>query len=145
VDLTGIVDSWNTRMEQLFSVSRQDAVGRRLDSLLPAGLAEEILTREDEEQVTGIYKHRLQHQGKALTLNVSITPLVSKSGERIGRLLLFDDVTQREHMEEQMTQTEKLTSLGLLAAGCAHPPTKPPAGIVNYIPKLGEPTPGRER
>jgi len=41
-----------------------------------------------------------------------ITPLVSKSGERIGRLLLFDDVTQRERLEEQMTQTEKLTSLG---------------------------------
>ncbi|HJZ65880.1 MAG TPA: ATP-binding protein [Candidatus Acidoferrum sp.] len=141
VDLTGIVDSWNTRMEQLFSVSRQDAVGRRLDSLLPAGLAEEILTREDEEQVTGIYKHRLQHQGKALTLNVSITPLVSKSGERIGRLLLFDDVTQREHMEEQMTQTEKLTSLGLLAAGVAHEVNTPLAVISNYIQMLAKQMP----
>jgi len=141
VDLTGIVDSWNTRMEQLFSVSRQDAVGRRLDSLLPAGLAEEILTREEEEQVTGIYKHRLHHQGKSLTLNVSITPLVSKSGERIGRLLLFDDVTQREHMEEQMTQTEKLTSLGLLAAGVAHEVNTPLAVISNYIQMLAKQMP----
>ena len=141
VDLTGIVDSWNTRMEQLFSVSRQDAVGRRLDSLLPEGLAGEILTRGDEEQVTGIYKHRLHHQGKALTLNVSITPLVSKSGERIGRLLLFDDVTQREHMEEQMTQTEKLTSLGLLAAGVAHEVNTPLAVISNYIQMLAKQMP----
>jgi PAS domain S-box-containing protein len=141
VDLTGIVDSWNTRMEQLFTVSRQDAVGRRLDSLLPAELAGEILTRGDEEQVTGIYKQRLHHQGKSLTLNVSITPLVSKSGERIGRLLLFDDVTQREHMEEQMSQTEKLTSLGLLAAGVAHEVNTPLAVISNYIQMLAKQMP----
>jgi len=74
-------------------------------------------------------------------LNVSITPLVSKSGERIGRLLLFDDVTQRERMEEQMSQTEKLTSLGLLAAGVAHEVNTPLAVISNYIQMLAKQMP----
>jgi two-component system, NtrC family, sensor kinase len=141
VDLGGMVESWNTRMEQLFSVKRQDAVGRQLRALLPEELAEEIAARRDEEQITGIYKQRLHHQGKFLTLNVSITPLVSKSGERIGRLLLFDDVTQRERMEEQMTQTEKLTSLGLLAAGVAHEVNTPLAVISNYIQMLAKQMP----
>jgi two-component system, NtrC family, sensor kinase len=141
VDLGGMVESWNTRMEQLFSVKRQDAVGRQLRALLPEELAEEIAARRDEEQITGIYKQRLHHQGKVLTLNVSITPLVSKSGERIGRLLLFDDVTQRERMEEQMTQTEKLTSLGLLAAGVAHEVNTPLAVISNYIQMLAKQMP----
>jgi two-component system NtrC family sensor kinase len=141
VDLEGIVESWNTRMEQLFGVARQDAVGRQLRSLLPPELAEEIAARGDQEQITGIYKQRLQHQGKSLTLNVSITPLVSKSAERIGRLLLFDDVTQRERMEEQMTQTEKLTSLGLLAAGVAHEVNTPLAVISNYIQMLAKQMP----
>ena len=141
VDLGGIVESWNTRMEQLFGVSRQEAVGRQLSSLLPAELAGEITRRGDEEQITGIYKQRMQHQGKSLTLNVSITPLVSKSGERIGRLLLFDDVTQRERMEEQMSQTEKLTSLGLLAAGVAHEVNTPLAVISNYIQMLAKQMP----
>src|SRR5579859_3307283 len=141
VDLSGIVESWNTRMEQLFGVTRADAVGRKLDTLLPAELAAEIIARGGEEQVTGIYKQRLQHQGKLLTMNVSMTPLVSKSGERIGRLLLFDDVTQRERMEEQMTQTEKLTSLGLLAAGVAHEVNTPLAVISNYIQMLAKQMP----
>lgn len=141
VDLTGIVESWNTRMEQLFGVSRAEAVGRRLDSLLPAELGAEINARGGEEQVTGIYKQRVHHQGKSLTMNVSITPLVSKSGERIGRLLLFDDVTQRERLEEQMTQTEKLTSLGLLAAGVAHEVNTPLAVISNYIQMLAKQMP----
>ena len=141
VDLEGLVESWNTRMEQLFGVARQEAVGRQLRSLLPEELAEEIAARGDAEQITGIYKQRLHHHGKALTLNVSITPLVSKSAERIGRLLLFDDVTQRERMEEQMSQTEKLTSLGLLAAGVAHEVNTPLAVISNYIQMLAKQMP----
>jgi two-component system, NtrC family, sensor kinase len=141
VDLSGLVESWNTRMEQLFGVPRQEAVGAKLDALLPRDLSAEIAARGDGEQITGIYKQRLHHQGKSLTLNVSITPLVSKSGERIGRLLLFDDVTQRERMEEQMSQTEKLTSLGLLAAGVAHEVNTPLAVISNYIQMLAKQMP----
>ena len=141
IDLEGTVEAWNTRMEQLFGVARNDAVGRPLGELLPPELVQEIAARGDEEQVTGIYKHRLLHQGKSVVINVSITPLVGKSAERIGRLLLFDDVTQRDRMEEQLTQTEKLTSLGLLAAGVAHEVNTPLAVISNYIQMLAKQMP----
>jgi two-component system, NtrC family, sensor kinase len=141
VDLLGTVDAWNSRMEQLIGVNQNDAVGQPFSQLLPQDLVQEIEARGDEEQVTGIYKHRLIHRGRAVVLNVSITPLVSKSGEKIGRLLLFDDVTQRERMEEQMSQTEKLTSLGLLAAGVAHEVNTPLAVISNYIQMLAKQMP----
>jgi PAS domain S-box-containing protein len=141
IDLEGLVEAWNTRMEQLFGVARNDAVGRPHSELLPPELVHEIASRGDEEQVTGIYKHRLLHQGRSVVINVSITPLVGKSAERIGRLLLFDDVTQRDRMEEQLTQTEKLTSLGLLAAGVAHEVNTPLAVISNYIQMLAKQMP----
>jgi len=141
IDLQGTVEAWNSRMEQLIGVSRADAVGKPLSQLLPQELALEIEARDDQEQITGIYKHRFQHHGRPVVLNVSITPLVGKSGERIGRLLLFDDVTQRERMEEQMSQTEKLTSLGLLAAGVAHEVNTPLAVISNYIQMLAKQMP----
>jgi two-component system NtrC family sensor kinase len=141
VDLDGNVDAWNSRMEQLIGVNRGDAVGRPLNQLLPRELVLEIEARGDQEQITGIYKHRLEHLGRSVVMNVSITPLVGKSGEKIGRLLLFDDVTQRERMEEQMSQTEKLTSLGLLAAGVAHEVNTPLAVISNYIQMLAKQMP----
>ena len=141
VDLLGTVDAWNSKMEQLTGVSQNDAVGKPFAQLLPQDLVLEIEARGGEEQVTGIYKHRLVQNGRSVVLNVSITPLVSKSGEKIGRLLLFDDVTQREQMEEQMSQTEKLTSLGLLAAGVAHEVNTPLAVISNYIQMLAKQMP----
>jgi two-component system NtrC family sensor kinase len=141
IDLEGTVEAWNSKMEQLIGVGRSDAVGKPLRQLLPQELALEIEARGDQEQITGIYKHRFHHQGRPVVLNVSITPLVGKSGERIGRLLLFDDVTQRERLEEQMSQTEKLTSLGLLAAGVAHEVNTPLAVISNYIQMLAKQMP----
>src|SRR5262249_57114169 len=68
VDLDGIVESWNTRAEQLFGVSRQDAVGRQLRSLLPEQLTAEVESRGDLEQVTGISNHRLHPHAKTFTL-----------------------------------------------------------------------------
>ena len=141
IDLEGTVEAWNTRMEQLIGVARIAAVGRPLSELLPPELVQEIAARGEQEQITGIYKHRLVHQGRSVVINVSITPLVGKSAERIGRLLLFDDVTQRDRMEEQLTQTEKLTSLGLLAAGVAHEVNTPLAVISNYIQMLAKQMP----
>jgi signal transduction histidine kinase len=74
-------------------------------------------------------------------VNVSIAPLVGKSGDRLGRLILLDDITQRVRLEEQMVQTEKLTSLGLLAAGVAHEVNTPLAVISNYIQMLAKQIP----
>src|SRR6202162_1001283 len=79
--------------------------------------------------------------GRSLVLNVSIAPLVGKSGDPIGRLILFDDVTRRMRLEEQVFQNEKLTSLGLLAAGVAHEVNTPLAVISNYIQMLAKQLP----
>ncbi len=65
----------------------------------------------------------------------------AKNGARLGRLILLDDITQRVRLEEQMVQTEKLTSLGLLAAGVAHEVNTPLAVISNYIQMLAKQIP----
>jgi signal transduction histidine kinase len=89
-----------------------------------------------------MYKHPLRNRaGRNLVVNVSIAPLVGKEGERIGRLILLDDITQRTRLEDQLLQAEKLTSLGLLAAGVAHEVNTPLAVISNYIQMLAKQLP----
>jgi two-component system, NtrC family, sensor kinase len=67
---------------------------------------------------------------------------MGKTGARLGRLILLDDITQRVQLEEQVLQNEKLTSLGLLAAGVAHEVNTPLAVISNYIQMLSKQIPG---
>jgi two-component system, NtrC family, sensor kinase len=142
VDLDGAVESWNTQLERLIGVPRHEAVGRKLQEILPAELLAEIAARSADERVSSLYKFHLRNRaGRNLVVNVSIAPLSGKSGERIGRLILLDDVTQRIRLEDQLVQTEKLTSLGLLAAGVAHEVNTPLAVISNYIQMLAKQLP----
>jgi PAS domain S-box-containing protein len=142
VDFGGAVESWNTQLEGLIGVPREQAVGRKLEDVLPSDLMAEITARSGDERVSSLYKFPMQNRdGRTLVVNVSIAPLVGKSGDRIGRLILFDDVTQRMRLEEQVFQNEKLTSLGLLAAGVAHEVNTPLAVISNYIQMLAKQLP----
>ncbi len=143
VDLESRVESWNPPLEQLLDLKRSEAIGRNLYDLLPADLAAEIASRSIDGHVSEIYKFPLHaRSGRRLVVNVSIAPLVGKDGARLGRLILLDDITQRMRLEEQILQTEKLTSLGLLAAGVAHEVNTPLAVISNYIQMLAKQIPG---
>ena len=145
VDFEGRIEFWNTQLEHSIGVRRADAVGRAIEEILPADLAAEIAARSEEERVTNLYKFPLRNRdGRTLVVNVSIAPLAGKSGERIGRLILVDDITRRMQLEEQLLQTEKLTSLGLLAAGVAHEVNTPLAVISNYIQMLVKQLPAND-
>jgi two-component system NtrC family sensor kinase len=142
VDLEDCIESWNPQLENLLSIPRQEALRRRLQDVLPQDLAAEISSRYTADRVSGIYKFHLNTpSGRRLVINASIAPLVGKNGARLGRLILLDDITQRVRLEEQMVQTEKLTSLGLLAAGVAHEVNTPLAVISNYIQMLAKQIP----
>jgi two-component system, NtrC family, sensor kinase len=142
VDLEDRVESWNPQIEDLLSIPRTEALHHRLDEVLPTDLVGEIRGHATSDRVAGIYKYRLTTRaGRHVVVNASIAPLVGKSGTRLGRLILLDDITQRVRMEDQLVQTEKLTSLGLLAAGVAHEVNTPLAVISNYIQMLAKQIP----
>jgi PAS domain S-box-containing protein len=142
VDLEDRIESWNPQLEDLLAIPRAEALQRRLPEVLPQDLVAEITSRAASDHVSGIYKFRLNTRaGRHLVINASIAPLVGKNGARLGRLILLDDITQRVRLEDQMVQTEKLTSLGLLAAGVAHEVNTPLAVISNYIQMLAKQIP----
>jgi len=142
VDLEDRVESWNPQLEELLGIPRSEALRRKLDEVLTRDLAGEIASRAPGEHVSGIYRFHLNtRSNRHLVVNISIAPLLGKNGARLGRLVLLDDITQRVRLEDQMVQTEKLTSLGLLAAGVAHEVNTPLAVISNYIQMLAKQIP----
>jgi signal transduction histidine kinase len=159
-DLNDRVESWNSQIEQLTGVAREGAVGRRLAEIFPPELVEQFDRVRGETGIHHIYKFVLKPAAavngngngngggnghghpsarmSAATLNIAITPLVSKDQEQIGRLIIFDDVTDRAELEQRLVQADKLSSIGLLAAGVAHEVNTPLAVISTYAQMLAK-------
>ncbi|HET6862876.1 MAG TPA: ATP-binding protein, partial [Pyrinomonadaceae bacterium] len=62
-------------------------------------------------------------------------PLQDAQGRK-GALVVLEDVTARISLEEQLQQREKLSSIGLLAAGVAHEVNTPLTGVSSYTQML---------
>jgi two-component system, NtrC family, sensor kinase len=157
-DLDDRVESWNTQIEQLSGIPREKRRGPALAELFPAALTDQFDRVRGETGIHHIYKfvlkrspaaggngngERQRHSGspaprREATLNIAIAPLVSKDQEQIGRLIIFDDVTDRAELEQRLVQADKLSSIGLLAAGVAHEVNTPLAVISTYAQMLAK-------
>ena len=135
-DLEDRVESWNSQIEKLTGVPRQEAIGRKLRELLPLDLCEQLENVRGEAGIHNIYKFFLRP--KEVTMNIAVAPLISREGDRIGRLIIFDDITDRAELERRLVQADKLSSIGLLAAGVAHEVNTPLAVISTYAQMLAK-------
>jgi PAS domain S-box-containing protein len=146
LDLDDRIESWNAQMEAMYALSRAEAIGQELSAVFPAEFIEALEEFRNEQGVHHLYKFPLTTRaGEQRTVNIAIAPLLSRDFVSVGRIILVDDITDRVTLETQLAQADKLSSIGLLAAGVAHEINTPLAVISSYAQMLAKQLKGDAR
>lgn len=130
VDLEGRVTEWNQGAEQASGVTQTQARGRLFNELMP--YLESQLQRVEEaiRSGTSSRSERLvfEADGQPRYADVMVYPLIANGA--VGAVIRVDDVTNRVRIEQMMVQTEKMLSVGGLAAGMAHEINNPLSAVL---------------
>ncbi len=130
VDSEGVVTQWNTEAQRATGVSVAEAIGQPLTLAFPRLAREMARVREAmrTREVRFDPRQTRKEKGETRYEDVTVYPLVADGIE--GAVIRVDDVTERVRLEEMMVQSEKMLSVGGLAAGMAHEINNPLAGII---------------
>lgn len=142
VDENGRVTRCNTTFEQMMGHSRVELIGRVVEDIFDEGFAMNLTTILGKSkwhltEIRNAYKlHAYDSAGRSMILNVAVAPLRSVSSEQTGAIIVLENVSARVKLEETLQQSEKLSSIGLLAAGVAHEVNTPLTGVSSYTQML---------
>ncbi|WP_020587880.1 ATP-binding protein [Desulfobacter curvatus] len=130
VDGHGKVTQWNKTAEQATGIRAGTAQGQPLSDVLPkmASQMQQIFESIRTRKVHRKRKNPRPSENGIHYEDVTIYPLIDNGVE--GAVIRLDDVTEKVRLEEMMVQSEKMLSVGGLAAGMAHEINNPLASML---------------
>ncbi len=107
--LDGVITSWNKAAENLFEFTASEAIGNRIDIVVPDELRHEVrgfsAKIKNGETVDRYDTVRMRKDGRRVNVSVSVSPLKSEAGVTVGVVKIGRDVTDRRAADAALSQT----------------------------------------
>ncbi len=130
IDAGRRITQWNREAMLRTGLSHNEAQGQLIEAVLPTitPMISNINASLSDQSIMSEERLSYYEDGEIHFARVVIYPLVG--GEVRGAVIRMDDVTETVRLEEMMIQTEKMMSVGGMAAGMAHEINNPLGGIL---------------
>lgn len=129
------IKSMNFSAEKILGLQSENVIARTYEEILGGPISNII------KEGKFIERGEVQCQtvsGRKVWLGLTFSPLRDNSGNEIGRLLVFTDLTELKALESQAELRKQLSSLGEMSAGIAHELKNPLAVIAGYAKLLSK-------
>ena len=135
LDQSGYIIQCNQQAADWLACEREPLVGNRLANYIPMFNEIDLQFNEDSTpEVTKLERVKLSLPIGNFPADITLYPLKDKNLN--GLVIRIDDISKREKMEEVIMQTEKMKSVGGLAAGMAHEINNPLGAILQGVQNI---------
>ena len=136
-DLNGNITSWNISAERLFGYRADEVIGQSIMLLIPPELQKDetqILAKiRAGERIDHFQTVRVKKNGERMEVSLTISPVKNERGTIVGAAKILRDVTAQKKLEAIVHTSERLASVGRLAATVAHEINNPLEAVTNYV------------